>query len=203
MAQEQQQHGRTMARNERETRSMGVVLARAESEDGESRRLTLSFSSEEPYLRTFGPEILDHGEGAVDLARLNEVGVLLFNHDTDRVIGKVLRAWVEDGRGVAEVEFDSDEASETIFGKVQSGTLKATSVCYSIDQWEDVARGAVSQDGRFNGPCKVARKWTPLEVSIVSIPADPTVGVGRSMDSESDLGLAVFEKQIIINQNRG
>ena len=69
---------------DRATRSMGQFLAR--EEDGQDgRRRILSFSSEEPYQRWFGPEILDHTDGAVDLARLNEVGVLLFNHDVDRV----------------------------------------------------------------------------------------------------------------------
>ena len=56
---------------------MGQFLAR--EEDGQdSRRRILSFSSEEPYQRWFGPEILDHTGDAVDLARLNEVGVLPF-----------------------------------------------------------------------------------------------------------------------------
>lgn len=69
----------------------------------DSRRRIISFSSEEPYQRWFGPEILDHSPAAVDLTRLNEVGVLLFNHNTNIVIGKVNRAWIEDSRGMAEV----------------------------------------------------------------------------------------------------
>ena len=164
---------------DRATRSMGQFLAR--EEDGQdSRRRILSFSSEEPYQRWFGPEILDHAGDAVDLARLNEVGVLLFNHDVDRVVGRVVRAWVENNRGMAEVEFDTDEDAERIFEKVRSGTLKTTSVRYRVDVWEEVAPGKKSQDGRFAGPCQIARKWTPMEVSIVSVPADATVGVGRS-----------------------
>ena len=43
-------------------------------------------------------EILDHGPGAVDLSRMNAVGVVLFNHDVDKVVGKVIRAWVENNR---------------------------------------------------------------------------------------------------------
>ena len=78
-------------------------------------------------------EILDHAENALDLSRLNDVGVLLFNHDTDKVVGKVIRAWVENHRGMAEVEFDTDDDAEKIFGKVKSGTLKTTSVRYSVD----------------------------------------------------------------------
>ena len=65
---------------------MGQILARQE-EGQDSRRRTISFSSEAPYRRYFGMEILDHAEGAVDLGRLNSVGVLLFNHDP-RLAGK-------------------------------------------------------------------------------------------------------------------
>lgn len=182
------------------TRTMGRIEAKRE-EGQDSRRRVISFSSEEPYRRWFGMEILDHADNAVDLERLNTVGVLLFNHDTDEVLGKVIRAWVENHRGMAEVEFDTDADAEKIFGKVQSGTLKTTSVRYSVDAWEEVVAGKTSADGRFTGPCQIARKWTPLEVSIVSVPADPTVGVGRSETDGQDTGLSVYEKQIQINKN--
>ena len=181
---------------------MGSIMIR-EAEDSGSRRRVLSFSSEAPYRRWFGIEILDHTEGAMDLTRLNEVGVLLFNHDTDVVVGKVLRAWAEDQRGMAEVEFDTDEEAEKIFGKVKSGTLKATSVRYAVDIWEDVAAGKTSEDGRFTGPCSIARKWTPLEISVVSVPADATVGVGRAEDADDARTplLSMYERQIQINKN--
>ena len=130
---------------------MGEILIRQE-EGQDSRRRTISFSSEAPYRRYFGMEILDHAEGAADLGRLNSVGVLLFNHDVDKVVGRVIRAWLENNRGMAEVEFDTDEDAEKVFSKVQSGTLKTTSVRYSVDSWEEVRAGATSADGRFTGP---------------------------------------------------
>ena len=179
---------------------MGQILSR-EEQPQESRRRTISFSSEEPYRRWFGMEILDHGENAVDLSRLNSVGVLLFNHNTDKVVGKVIRAWVENHRGMAEVEFDTDDDAEKIFGKVKSGTLKTTSVRYSVDAWEEVVAGKQSADGRFTGPCQIARKWTPLEVSVVSVPADPTVGVGRADTGQTCAPLSVYERQIQANKN--
>lgn len=179
---------------------MGTILVREADQD--SRRRIVSFSSEIRYRRWFGTEILDHADGAVDLSRLNEVGVLLFNHDTNQVVGKVVRAWVENHRGMAEVEFDTDDDAEKIFGKVKSGTLKTTSVRYSVEVWEEVAAGATSTDGRFVGPCQVAKKWTPTEVSIVSVPADPTVGVGRADDQEATAPLEVYQRQIEINKNQ-
>lgn len=153
--------------------------------EGEERCVDLSFSSETPYERWFGPEILDHGEGAVNLKRLSAIGCVLFNHNRDAVIGKVVKAWVENGRGKAQIRFDEDEQSEIIYQKVKSGTLKGVSVGYKVDNWESVAAGKKSTDGRFKGPCEVAKRWSPFEISIVSIPADDTVGVGREMEQKT------------------
>ena len=174
---------------------------RADAED--SNVFELSFSSEEPYMRYFGNEILDHADGACDLSRLNEIGVVLFNHDRDKVIGKIENAWIEENRGKAKIKFDSDDDAKVIMEKVANGTLKGVSVGYVIDNYEIVEKGKTSTDGRFEGPCYIARKWTPLEISIVSIPADSTVGVGRSFDEEKEKAeyINLFEKQICINKN--
>ena len=179
---------------------------RAMEGEGNERKFRLSFSSEEPYERWWGTEILEHKEGSMDLTRLNSIGCLLFNHDRDRVIGKVLRAWVENGRGEAEVEFDTDADSETIFQKVSGGSLKGVSVGYQVSNWEDVAANKKSSDGRFTGPCSIATRWMPYEISIVSVPADATVGVGRSKEDQKpqEEGVSSFyycEKQLQINKN--
>ena len=177
---------------------------RALDGEGNERKFILSFSSEEPYQRFWGLEILDHADGAVDLARIQEIGCLLFNHNRDAVIGKITRAWLEDNRGMAEVEFDTDEASELIYQKVKGGTLKGVSVGYQIDSWEEVLPGKQSADGRFTGPAEIARKWTRYQISIVSVPADPTVGVGRDMENQESVNSRTmdwFIRQIQINKN--
>lgn len=167
--------------------------------EGSERRFLLSFSSEEPYDRYWGSEILDHSEGACDLSRLNEIGCLLFNHERRTVVGKVCRAWIENNRGQAEVEFDDDEFSNVIYNKVKNKTLKTTSVGYIVNSWEEVAINKKSSDGRFTGPCFIARSWVPYEISIVSVPADPSVGVGREHSHNAD-NLALFEMQLQINK---
>lgn len=182
------------------TRIFNADFKRAEGDEN-SRRFTLSFSSEEPYERWFGSEILSHDDGAIDLKRLTDIGVVLFNHDRDEVIGKVTRCWIENRRGMAEIEFDDDEMSEKILKKVQSGTLKGVSVGYNVGVWEEVAVGKKSSNGRFKGPCSVAAKWTPLEISIVSVPADATVGVGRAEGDDYPVCLKLAERQIRINEN--
>lgn len=174
---------------------------RAVEGEGNERKRILSFSSDTAYKRWFGLEILAHDEGCIDLSRLNEIGVLLFNHNRDSVVGKILRAWIEDNRGMAEVEFDTDEESERVFQKVVNGTLKGVSVGYTVDCWEEVSSGSTSSNGKYAGPCSVAVKWTPLEISIVSVPADATVGVGRDTDDFVPKKLLACERQLQVNKN--
>lgn len=197
-------------RNGTQQRFLSDCSIRAMEGEGNERKFILSFSSEEPYERYFGVEILSHASGAMDLTRLNSIGVVLFNHDRDEVLGKVLRAWVENNRGYAEIEFDDDPDADVIYQKVKNKTLKGVSVGYRVYNWEEVAANKMSSDGRFAGPCDIAILWEPFEISIVSVPADPTVGVGRSQEepeavpSENEKGVSSFyydEKQLQINQN--
>jgi HK97 family phage prohead protease len=180
------------------------------------RRVTVSFSSEQPVSRWYGTEILAHDDGAVDLNRLNSIGVSLFNHNRDKVIGRIENARLDatGKRTYCDIVFDPDPDADLIYQKVLSGTLKGVSVGYAVDVWEEVMPGKTSSNGRFPGPAEVATKWTPYEVSIVSVPADDSVGVGRGADgleshkgvyrgqdnSEGNL-LNVFERQIQINMN--
>ena len=190
------------------TRELNGQIRALEGE-GNERKVELSFSSEEPFNRGWCIEILDHAPGAVDLTRLNDIGVLLFNHHRDEVLGRIERAWIEGDRGKAIVVFDDDEAADIIYQKVKSGTLKGVSVGYTVEVWEDVAANKQSSDGKFTGPCSIATRWTPYEISIVSIPADPTVGVGRSKEQPgeapaTETGVGGFyydEKQLQINHN--
>ena len=152
---------------------------RALEGEGNERKFELSFSSEEPFNRGWCIEILDHAPGAVDLTRLNDIGVLLFNHHRDEVLGRIERAWIEGDRGKAIVVFDDDEAADVIYQKVKSGTLKGVSVGYRVNVWEFVDRGAISSNGKYTGPCDVATDWVPFEISIVSVPADPTVNLNK------------------------
>lgn len=163
------------------------MAARADAIDANARTAELTFSSEEPYKRWFGNEVLCHDDGCMDLSRLQDIGVLLWNHNDNKPIGRIESAWVDaDKRGHAKVVFDADEEADRIFQKVQSGTLRGVSVGYRVSVWEDVESGAMSTNGRFAGPCSIAMRWEPFEISIVSVPADATVGVGRSMHEKQE-----------------
>ncbi|MNO15513.1 Caudovirus prohead protease [compost metagenome] len=153
----------------------------------EERTVELSFSSEAPYERWFGNEILSHDPESIDLSRLNEVGVLLFAHGRDvnygrMPIGTIKKVWLDESERKARaiVQFDDDEDSDKVFKKVVKGVIKGVSVGYSVDNWEEVKPGKTSANGRFTGPAQVALKWQPFEISIEPTPADPSVGVGRN-----------------------
>ena len=165
-----------------------AIAIREKEDGGDVRQAELSLSSEEPCRRWFGDEILSHDAEAIDLSRLQEIGVVLFNHDRDRVIGRVLDVRLDEvtRKLRATIQFDEDEESERIYQKVRSGTLRGVSVGYAVDVWESVEAGAKSSNGRFTGPCEVATRWMPYELSIVSVPADATVGVGRSYIENGD-----------------
>lgn len=146
-----------------------------ESVDVEKRTVEVAFSSEEPVERWFGDEVLSHAAGAVDLSRLNDGGAVLFNHDWDDQIGVIERAWVDaDRRGRALVRFGNGAKAAEKFQDVQDGILRHISVGYSIVNFEE----EVSDDNRTF----TATRWQPYEISFVTVPADPTVGVGRSAE---------------------
>ncbi len=167
---------------------MAAQIQATETPDSNSRTAELSFASPEPYKRYFWldkgieylPEVLDTGQA--DLSRFdNGLGCLLFNHDYDNVIGAVERVWLDGQVLRAQVRFDEDELSDRIYQKVKSGTLKGVSVGYRVEEYEHVDDGE-AYGNLTEGPAMVATKWMPLEISIVSVPADASVGVGRSMD---------------------
>lgn len=161
----------------------------------EQRTVTLSFASEAPVSRWYGNEILQIDESSVDMQRVdNGLCCLLFNHNSNKVIGKVLRTWIEDSKAKAEVQFDEDTESDAIFNKVKNGTLRGVSVGYVVNNWEEVQANSVSTNGKFAGPAYVAVRWSVYEISIVSVPADGEVGVGRSLGGENNMNNPVDPK---------
>jgi HK97 family phage major capsid protein/HK97 family phage prohead protease len=141
----------------------------------EERSYEFPFSSEYPVVRYFGNEVLSHEMDAANLSRLNDGAPLLFNHDPDRVVGVVERAWVdgEKKRGYVKVRFSRNKFAQEVLDDVRDNILRGISFGYSIDKMEE------------RGDDFVATRWSPYEVSVVSIPADPTIGIGRSLTDET------------------
>lgn len=151
--------------------------------DTEKRTASLSFSSEAPVRRWFGNEILLHGAENVDLSRLQSMGSVLMNHDPRIIVGPVTKAEIQNGRGMAEMLFDDDDDGNRCMKKVKSGSLRGVSCGYQIQKFREVMDDEEYElpDGRkITGPAYVATRWTPYEISLTPIPADASVGVGRS-----------------------
>lgn len=162
--------------------------------DDKARTVELTFSSEEPYQRWWGTEILDHGSGSVRMSRLNGGGALLMDHDHRDQVGVIERAWIKGGKGHAVVRFGRSARAEEVFQDVKDGIRKLVSVGYRILELAHEKSEAGQEFYR-------ATDWEPYEVSLVSVPADPTVGVGRDgspagfdprtlLEKENDMRLA-------------
>lgn len=179
--------------------------------------IDLAISSEAPVERYFGMEILDHSVEAVDLSRLNDGRhPLLLNHDTDKQIGVIERAYVDKDkklRGTAR--FGRSALAQEIRQDVADGIRSLVSVGYMVNEVKEMKRGEDgvlvelrtlsgedferemrekhgeafyragaspqrAKDSPSDVPTYVVTRWQPFEASVVPIPADVEVGVGRS-----------------------
>jgi HK97 family phage major capsid protein/HK97 family phage prohead protease len=140
----------------------------------EARTAELTFSSEAPYKRKFGLEVLDHAKSSVRMDRINASGALLYRHDLDKVLGVVERAWIgDDKRGHATVRFGRSADAERAMNDAADGVLRNVSVGYILHDEPKAERAADgTQTYRF-------RDWEPYEISLLTFPADHGVGIGR------------------------
>lgn len=144
----------------------------------DARTVELSFSSEAPVDRWFGTEILDHGPGAMRTDRIKAGGPLLLDHDRTAQIGVIEDVAVTaDRKGRALVRFGKSTRAEEIYQDVLDGIRCNVSVGYQIHKMD------IDEPDSNNPTCR-ATDWEPLEISIVSIPADTSVGVGRSAEDQ-------------------
>jgi len=163
------------------------ALARADVSkiNEKERTVELTFASEfAVFNRTLNAlEVLEMSARAANLNRLNSGGPLLWQHKRDDQIGVVLKAWIgADKRAHAVVKFSSSRRGLEFFRDVKDGIIRNVSFNYRILDGK-VATGARGKPDTFT-----ATSWEALEISLVSVPADPTVGVGRSerLRSESN-----------------
>ena len=155
-----------------------------------ARTFEFPFSSEAPVRRFFGDEVLSHEEGSANLERLNGAAPFLFNHDPNRVLGVVESAVISptDRRGYAKIRFSRSKFATEVLEDVKDGIFKGISFGYSLDEVEETDTGLR------------ATRWTPHEISLATIPADNSVGFGRSLvENISSENVTLEEEDIIIN----
>lgn len=147
----------------------------------DERTIEISFSSEEAKVaRWFGKEILSHAKGAVNLDRFNSGRAnLLVNHDPSDWVAVIESARVdEDKVARAVVRFGNSARANEVFADVMDGILTSVSVGYSRDEMK-LTKSSKDGDDEYT-----ITRWTPFESSLVTIPADQRVGVGRASDPE-------------------
>lgn len=179
----------------RETWSREALFDRATLKTDE-RTVDLAFSSELAYERWWGVEILSHDADAVTLDRLNNGANVLVNHDAGDWVGVVENARIDgDRKGRATVRFGNSERAREVWQDVRDGILRSVSVGYSIDDMQ------VTRQGGKDGPDEyTVTRWTPYEISLVTIPADPGVGVGRSASPAAAQAASPRQEDIMSQQ---
>lgn len=152
-----------------------AVFERVVTDD---RRATLAFSSEMPVDRGWGMEVLDHSPGAINTEFIGSGRApLLVDHEMSDQIGVVEQINLGADRVArAVVRFGKSARAEEIYQDVKDGIRSNVSVGYVINEM-------VSDGKQGDREIYRATRWMPLEISIVSIPADTSVGVGRSLES--------------------
>ncbi len=160
-----------------ETRSVDVVFTTGAPV---RRRRWTGWDSSVPF-----DEILEVSERAVDLSRLNAGAPALDSHSvwsSFSQVGVVERAWIEGKEGRATIRFPReglDQAADRMFGLISDGIIRNVSVGYSIDRAK-----VVEAEKKGDVEKRIVERWTPLEVSFVTVPADPRAQV-RAADQTS------------------
>lgn len=203
---------------------------RAARKDG---LVEIAISSETPYERWFGIEILRHTADAIDMTRIADGRhPLLLDHNTSKQIGVIKSAEIGEDRVLrGACKFSRSPLGKEILQDVEDEIRTLVSVGYMIEEIEEMETdesGAQRVKRTFTGeeferemlkehgetyyrsgpaaargkgdtpPVFVVTRWIPFEASIVPVPADTTVGVGRSAVADPAPQAAAPTPSIII-----
>lgn len=161
------------------TRHFTALINRS-SVNEESRTVEISVSSETPVERWGTFEVLDHSPQAVDLSRFRDGAAFLLDHDPTKQIGVIENPVLGADRVLrCTVRFSRSTQAQEAFQDILDGIKTKISVGYNYDPAEiDSTRTPEGMQ------IYTIKKWQPMEASLVAIPADASVGVGRSRRDE-------------------
>ncbi len=152
---------------------------RSESED---RTLEFPFASEAPVERYYGMEVLNMDAKSMDLTRLNDGAPLLYQHDADKIVGVVQKAYIKNKRAYARVKLANNELGREMQELIKDGIIRNVSFGYKINSMEaDESTSPVTYR---------ATSFQPFEISLVTVPADNSVGIGRSFSHNENVDTA-------------
>lgn len=153
--------------------------------DDEQRTVELVWTTGSRVRRGFFDqydEELEVSEGAIRWDRLRSgAAPLLSNHDQwslDDQIGVVEDAWIDGGKGMARVRFANVPSTQEVWDKVRQGVIRNVSVGYLVHKYE--------QDEGTTPPLRTATDWEPMEISLVTVPADAAAHVRGEADRAID-----------------
>jgi HK97 family phage major capsid protein len=164
-----------------------AVRAEKAADDADDNLVPISFSSSNPVKRVswgglWWNEVLKHSGDAVKTDRLDQGLAVLVNHDPNQRAGILQDGAIDDKTGRGNIRFNSTKFGKDVATEVREGTLPYISVGYIVhseNRVEDIDPKD-DEDENYLGTYH-ADSWEPVEVSLVPIPADPSVGVGRDL----------------------
>jgi HK97 family phage major capsid protein/HK97 family phage prohead protease len=159
--------------------------AKVDSFDYDKRTVTFALTSETPVERWYGEEILDHSADAVNTNRLKRGIPMLFNHDRNQQLGRIESHEIRDKKLYVTARFGNSPLAQEKLNDVRDGILVDASAGYIPHDYQYT-------EGRGGKPDTVRwTNWETAEGSLCTVPADPTVGVGRDLDAKDALKFPV------------
>lgn len=165
-----------------------LYIERAEPAEDDSRTVELAFASDTP-IEHWSWELWDSFELALSMEkkamrteRLAMGAPLLMDHDHRDQVGVVRSFTIDkkDGKARASVEFSTSARASEIYDDVKRGIRQCVSVGFMI--WEM----HLEEERKDKPSLYRSDDWEPYEISIVSVPADISVGVGRSLNDAAE-----------------
>jgi hypothetical protein len=171
---------------------------KTESYDAKARTVEAVLSVGAAVKRDYGTEVLLITPSAVNIERLTTCGIpLIDSHNVfsvNSVFGKVVRVWFNGGSLMGLLAFDDSDVGRQAEGLVSRGTVRGVSIGYKVESWlvtddegDVVDPNRLQWDGEYTF---TAKRWTLLECSLVSVPADQNAFV-RSFGSSAPIGAAM------------
>lgn len=158
--------------------SRALTLGNINDQD---RTVDASLSSEQPVFRQgVGDEVLVHTPEAIDLSRA-PLPLIAAHDQRSMPVGIVDGLRIEGGKLRGVLRFGTSQRAEELWNDVKAGIVRNLSIGYQILDF--------IQDGEVFR----AISWQPFEVSIVAVPADATVGIGRSLTKEKTMNTTSTE----------
>ena len=149
------------------------------TENDSENKLVFSCASPTPYTREYEDniynEVLEISDTSIDFTRLvDQRSPLLFEHDMEKQIGVVDKAWIENEKLYVAVRFSRSKFAQEILADIKDDIRRNVSIGYIVNDYQ-----IINVENEI--PTMLVKNFTIYEVSIVSAPADPFVGVNRNL----------------------